>query len=292
MNGHLEAFLTDLQAHSKYSDNTCQAYAVDLRRFVDYMSGKLGRDPKIEDLSRQSVTSYLESEKKTGYKPSTLYRRRSALRKFLDYLTQLGVTEVRASENKEFLKPRERRSVSEGRKIDYLSDAELKRLIETFSREDNPRARRDQAILVLMLETGISIGNLIELDMNDFNSRNGRLQVLTAEGHQVRLNIPQATPLIREYLLLGRPELTQSNAEDALFVSQMGGRISRQGVWQMLRNRGKQAKLKQQLSARTIRHTAARRMVKEGKPLEQIQVSLGHENLFSTRSLVRRLKKT
>lgn len=292
MNAHIEAFLTDLQSHSKFSDNTCQAYALDLRRFVDFLSGKLGREPDINDFSLAFVTSYLESEKKSGYKPSTLYRRRSAIRKFFGYLSHMGLIRIDTKENKDFLKPRERRAVSEGRKIAYLSSADLKKLMKAFVQMENPRSIRDRAILFLLLETGISIGDLINLGLKDFNQRNGKLRVLKPGGKQIWLDIPDSSPYIKEYLKLSRPELTQPYAEKALFVSQMGGRISRQGVWQMLKNRGKQARLKQQLSARVMRHTAARRMVKEGRSLEHIQINLGHENLFSTRSLVRRLKRS
>lgn len=292
MNLHIEAFLTDLQLHSKYSENTCQAYALDLRRFVDFLSGKLGREPEVKDFSLSSVSSYLESEKKTGYKPSTLYRRRSAARKFLDYLSHKGLIKIEAAESKEFLKPRERRSVSEGRKIDYLSSSDQNRLFKSFMHEENPRARRDQAILVLLLETGISIGDLISLDLKDFNQQNNKLRILKSGGKQFWLDIPDSAAYIKDYLKLGRPDLTQPYSEKALFVSQMGGRISRQGVWQILKNRGKKAKLKQQLSPRIMRHTAARRMVNEGNSLEQIQLYLGHENSFSTRSLIRRLKRS
>ena len=117
-------------------------------------------------------------------------------------------------------------------------------MFEKLSVEDNPRSKRDHAIFSLLFEIGVSVGALVDLDMVDFNQRTGKLRVTKTSGQQVWLSIPQSVPLIQEYLERGRPELTQSPAESALFVSQMGGRISRQGVWQMLVNRGKKAKIK------------------------------------------------
>jgi integrase/recombinase XerD len=89
----------------------------------------------------------------------------------------------------------------------------------------------------------------------------------------------------------GRPELTQSLTEEALFVSQMGERITRQGVWQVLRSWGRQAKIRKAISPRILRHTAVKQMLLEDKPLVEIQKMLGHRNQFSTRALVRRIKK-
>ena len=71
----------------------------------------------------------------------------------------------------------------------------------------------------------------------------------------------------------------------------MGRRITRQGVWQVLRNWGGQAELRRNLSPRMIRHTAAKQMIVEDRPLDEIQRMLGHSNQLSTRSLVRRIKK-
>ena len=71
----------------------------------------------------------------------------------------------------------------------------------------------------------------------------------------------------------------------------MGERITRQGVWQVLRTWGRQAKLRKALSPRILRHTAVKQMLLENKTLGEIQRMLGHRNEFSTRALVRRIKR-
>jgi integrase/recombinase XerD len=206
-------------------------------------------------------------------------------------LSQLKISDVDLSEQKLILKPRERRSLAAGKKIVYLSKNEVSSLLNAINQTDTPRAKRDLAIINLLLETGISIGVLVDLDLSDLNLRSGKVQVKMGAGLHTSLAIPETVELMQSYLKVGRPELTQSSAETALFVSQMGGRISRQGVWQLLRNWGKQAKLKQILSPRVVRHTAACNMLASGKRIEEIQRYLGHRNLISTRSLVRRLKR-
>ncbi|MFC1936116.1 tyrosine-type recombinase/integrase [Chloroflexota bacterium] len=293
MDAQINAFLNELKLHTLYSANTQKAYAQDLSRFLNFMRDKFKRPPKSADLTITAIGDFLNSERKSGFKPSTLYRRRASIRRFAQFLVNRGVIEINLEEEKPFLKPKERRMVTgREKKIMSLADNEVQRLLSLLLEANNPRASRDLAILSLMLETGMSIGNLVLIDLSDLNLRNKLLRVSGLDEQDDWLEIPQASEPIQLYLVEGRPELTQSRSEMALFVSQMGGRISRQGVWQVLRKWGRKAKIKKGLSPRLIRHTAAKHMVEAGKSPEEIQRLLGHRNLFSTLSLVRRLKKT
>ena len=141
-----------------------------------------------------------------------------------------------------------------------------------------------------MLEFGISISTLVSLNLSDINLQRQRLRFRLSDQKEMRVSIPKSAGLIQEYLEASRPELTQKPLEKALFVSQMGKRISRQGLWQRLRSWGRRAELSQELSPRVIRHTAARQMILEGRRLGEIQRLLGHRNQLSTRFLVRRIK--
>ena len=79
------------------------------------------------------------------------------------------------------------------------------------------------------------------------------------------VTLPITTAKIRQYLKEGRPELTQSMREEALFVSQMGERITRQGVWQVLKTWGRQAKLrKAAFPTSAAVHTAVKQMLLDG----------------------------
>lgn len=291
MDATIKDFLKDLESHLEYSKNTYQAYTMDLRRFVAYLTQNLGREPQVADLSPDMISAYLEAEKKQGYKTSTLYRRRSSLRKFVQYLMTAGICTVNLNSQAPFLKPKERRQLTSTKKIAALSLSEISRLVDTLSFQNNPRAKRDLAIIMVLLETGISISELVQIDLSHLDLKTKRLHTGRDGMAPKTLMISGSAAAIMDYLVEGRPELTQSPAEKGLFVSQMGGRITRQGVWHMLRNRGKEVKLKKTLTPRLIRHTAAQQMIIDGRSVKDIQQSLGHRNQFSTRSLVRRLKR-
>jgi integrase/recombinase XerD len=99
-----------------------------------------------------------------------------------------------------------------------------------------------------------------------------------------------AARIIDIYLKIGRPELNRSIDEPALFISQVGTRMSRQSAWQVLRHWGELAELPVTLSPRLLRHTAALRMTHASRPISEIQMLLGHSNPLSTQALLHRLE--
>lgn len=290
MDTQLNAFLSELKTRRGYADNTRQAYASDLQQFVAYLTSKLGRNPQVSDITPQLARKFLDGERKSGLKPSTLHRRRVALKQFAKYLIAAGYLQGSLAENISEWQGNLWKEISK-KEVECLSEKDAARLMQTLEKVSHPRALRDVAIISLMLEIGISIGELVSINLSYLDAEAGILRVRKNDEAEVWLRIPATIPLIKEYQKEGRPDLTQSPNEEALFVSQMGGRISRQGVWQVLRNWGRQAALKKTLSPRILRHTAAKRMVTRGLPVDEIQRALGHRNKFSTQALLRRLKK-
>ena len=289
----LPAFFTNLEEVSKYSSSTLEAYKNDINRFLQYLKDSIQRKPTVPDFTRRAISDYLKNERKSGFKPSTLYRRRASIRRLGAYLKEKGLLlSDMSKEDAPFLPSSERKKVVDGGDLVSISNNEVSNLIQVISSYENPRAVRDLAIIQLLFEIGISIGDLVSLNISDFIFNQKALRIsgenLSEEIHP----IPNSSNTIQNYLNFARKDLTQDDAEHALFVSQMGGRVSRQGTWQGIRNWGKQAKLSIDLSPRIIRHTATKAMIKAGKKIEEIQFLLGHQNIFSTRTLVRRLKKS
>jgi site-specific recombinase XerD len=171
-----------------------------------------------------------------------------------------------------------------------LTEEQVASIMQAIETSPRARARRDQAILSLLLETGLSVGSLVRLDLDDLDLSQGWLNVSGENEKSNRLPLGQAAAALQGYLEEGRPELNHQPDEKALFVSQMDGRISRQGVWQILRHWGRKAVPPIDLSPRLVRNTAALRMLKAGHPTREIQARLGHANFLSTQALLRRLE--
>ena len=106
--------------------------------------------------------------------------------------------------------------------------------------------------------------------------------------HKVKA-LGQAAEAARAYLTAARPELKPGEMEDALFISQKGGRITRQAVWQRIHRVGVRADLPCKLTPRVLRNTAAYRLRQAGYPVREIRRRLGHRSLRSTQLMLERL---
>jgi integrase/recombinase XerD len=284
----INEFLSALDADNKISANTRNAYASDLSRFFDYLNTTSKQQPDQTQLTAKSFSRFLDHERKTGLKPSTLHRRRASLKKYAEFLQARGLVD----QTTVFEIANWRRDLWEEiatRQPLCLSDEQVRILLDGIRVEEKPRHLRDLVIVSLILELGLSIGTLVELNLQDVNLRSKRIRIVGEENWQ---ELGRSAQYLPEYLKESRPELTQSVNEAALFVSQMGGRITRQGVWQVVRAWGETVGLSVPLSPRILRHTAVRRMVDSGKPVGEIQRLLGHGNKHSTQALIRKLYKS
>jgi integrase/recombinase XerD len=283
-------FIDYLANNGEYSQNTFKAYESDLKRFTVYLQKKLGRDVVAADLTGRNIEAFLEHENKQGRKTSTLLRRRASLRRFALYLKEQGMIPELPEAGTDFLEGVEKDKPSSVH--ESLTEAEIERIRGAMAGNTHPRALRDLAIFTLLLETGISISKLVELNLSDLDLRARRIR-FGAEGNADEwVPINGVTDVLEQYVFEGRPDLSHPAGQKALFVSQMGGRMSRQGIWQVLRNWGNQVNISRELSPRLIRRTAAARMIGNKLTLKEIQRSLGHRNVLSTRALVRRMRNT
>ena len=289
METQVNAFLASLEAQPAYAESTRLAYASDLRVFLKYLMDTLRRPPQLPDLNPGQVARFLESERQSGRRYSTLVRRWVTLRRFAAYLSRQGLLAVDALAADSDLIDGIISSVSPIPAPQCLTPGQITRLCSVIEASPRPRARRDLAILMLLLETGLSVGALTALDLPEINLQAGKVHILLDDREDAWLSMGNATQSLERYLLEGRPELSHRTDEKALFIRQLEGRMSRQGIWQVLRHWGRMVTPPILLSPRLVRHTAALRMAQTGRTITEIQSLLGHSNPLSTRALLRRL---
>ena len=289
MEEQVRHFLVSLEEKLTYSTSTRLAYDNDLRCFMSFLASTLDRPPVPADFTQENIVAFLNAERTAGRRHSTLLRRRASLRRFAIFLGQQNpnwsadlqashlIDEAIAAPSPLVL-PR------------YLTEDQVGSLWTVMEASSRPRTRRDQAILALLLESGLTVGTLIAFDLQDVNLEQGKLRLSLGRTNKEHwISLGDAAQPIRRYMEEGRPELNYQLTEPALFISQTGGRMSRQGVWQVLSQWGSRAGLPMTLSSRLVRHTAAFRLARSGRPLQEIQMLLGHSNPLSTQALLRRL---
>ncbi len=288
MQAEIRAFLASLDAQPSYSTSTRLAYANDLARFYHYLQRTLQRSPQLSDIDPQSIASFLDSEKLNGKRSATLLRRKAALRLFMAFLSKNGypLSPLAIDGWLAGISFPSRPQAA----LPYLATEQVQNLMQTIEHEQRPIARRDSAILALLLHTGITVSKLISLDLTDVNLYTGNLHLSNAHGEPYWHPLDSAARYLDRYIKEGRPDLNPFPGETALFISQIGSRLTRQSVWQILRHWGTVTQASIPITPRLIRNTAALQLRRSGLPISRIQALLGHSNPLSTQALLHRLE--
>jgi integrase/recombinase XerD len=140
-------------------------------------------------------------------------------------------------------------------------------------------------MLELMYATGMRVTELVCLDTDSviFDASGTYVRCL-GKGMRER-TIPvheQAADALKEYLHEARPKLVRNKPEKALFVNRRGERLTRQGVWLIIKGYAKAAGLSVEITPHTLRHSFATHMLHGGAPLRNVQELLGHANIATT----------
>ena len=138
----------------------------------------------------------------------------------------------------------------------------------------------------MLYATGIRVTELIEADVEDINLRMG---FITCAGEHSKARIvPLGRPArvaLESYIYDARDKLLKSDPEEtALFVNYCGRRITRQGLWKILREYGVKAGINRNLTPNIIRNSFAVHMLQNGADLKSIQELMGHEDIAATQA--------
>ncbi|HEY58165.1 MAG TPA: tyrosine-type recombinase/integrase [Anaerolineae bacterium] len=290
MEEQIRAFIQSLADSGAYSEGTLASYRGDLRKGWQMMSRAKGQTVGLDDLSPELILSMIQAEIEAGRKRSTIQRRVASWRAFDRFLLQYGLRTT------SFMPPREAlialwQKAAEPAHAACLSSEQLQQLWTTLLQSTQRRAIRDLALIALFVEWGFPSQMVIQLRVEHVDLERRVVYVPQPVMRLEEFPLEESYEPLRRYLERGRPEFDPKPGENALFVSQLGRGLSRQGVWQLIQGWGAAAGLSINMTPRVLRNTAVLRMIRRGEPLERIQTALGHANPISTSVLLRRVER-
>jgi integrase/recombinase XerD len=275
----IDSFLDYLAVEKGFSENTVAAYRNDLHQlagFVEEEAAKRGTIPPWAAFDRQSMMSYLLDLKGRGYAATTIARKVAAIKSFFGFMVADGMMKYNPTEGVG--------STKVGKSLPKpISIAQVHRLLEQPAKLSTPEAKRDKAMLELLYATGMRVSELVSLDLPDLDTEGGYVRCF-GKGHKERL-IPiyeRAVLALKDYLSGVRPRLVRSSEEKAVFLNRRGERLTRQGLWQILKGYAKEAELGVEITPHTLRHSFATHMLSGGADLRSVQELLGHANISTT----------
>jgi integrase/recombinase XerD len=275
----IDSFLNYLVVEKGFSENTRVAYRNDLYRLADFVEKEAARSssaPSWAGFGRQGILSYLLDLKERGYVATTLARKVAAAKSFFKFIVSEGIIKDNPTQN--LASPKVGKSLPKP-----LSISQARRLLEEPARLSTPEAKRDKAMLQLLYASGMRVSELVSLNLDDIDTEGGYVRCF-GKGHKERI-IPiheQAASAVEEYIKEARPHLAHNDAEMALFLNCRGDRLTRQGLWQILKGYVKAANLEAEVTPHTLRHSFATHMLSGGADLRSVQELLGHANISTT----------
>ncbi len=282
----IEEFLSFLKTERAAAENTVSSYRGDLRQFSSFCSNQ-----SLTAVTPEILQDYQNWLKRKGFVSSTIARKFASLRSFFNYLTAEGIIKGNPAE-KVAIPQNDTRTISR-----LLTNEEIKRLLEIPAKLSTPKAIRDLAILELILGTGIRANELASLnvEMVNLDPENPYLSV-DKKGKVRKIPIPSQTAEdLQQYLKEVRPALAIYHPKaQALFLNQSrwrwGERLTRQGVWIIIRGCARAAGLEGKVTPETLRHSFAARQLALGVSLKKLQELLGHTFPYTTSLLQEKLQ--
>lgn len=240
------------------SRNTINSYINDLKQIFGFVNP--------ENLDENKISDFINEMKKL-YDTTSINRKLSTLRTFIKFLVRKDekfshlMKVIKKVKNLKDLReppsvPSEETIIS---KIEFIEEG-----TDTFS------ARRDKAILELLYGSGLRVSELINLKTEDLSLMKKGVIKVEGKGKKERF-VPissKAICAIEKYLEIRKAKT------DFLFVNKKGKKLTRQGVWFILKKYGFYPHL--------LRHSFATHLISKGADIRAVQIMLGHSNLSTT----------
>lgn len=275
MQEQVDQFLEYMAAERGTSANTIAAYRTDLDQLCAYL-----RDQNLNEW--QSVTSdhvlgFLLFLRERRYANSTIARRTAALKSFFSYLAEQRI--IAGDPSRCIDSPRVDRYPPRA-----LSQHQVDELLELPLRSSSPEGLRDKAMLELLYATGLRVSELVALNVSDVLLAQGAIRCTGRAGRERVLPLGEtALTALEEYLDSARTRLLHNGSQptDALFLNHRGKRLTRQGLWLILKGYAEEVGL-HDLTPHTLRHSFAAHLLENGAELREVQERLGHASLSTT----------
>ena len=282
----IDGYLWHLRFERNLSPASLDGYERDLRQLLATLTGPEDAAPRSwAAVRREDVLAHVGRLQEAGRAPRSVARAISALRGFFRHLVREGAL---TSDPMAHVRGGHR-----GRPLPkVLGEAEIDRLLETMLRpaEVSPRAFRDAAMVELLYASGLRVTELVSLRLQDVDCERGVVRA-TGKGRKQRL-VPMgeaAGTAIERYLDHARPELlarfggrAHGPVRDALFVTNRGSAMTRQGFWKLLKRHARAAGIETPFSPHTLRHSFATHLLAHGADLRSVQKMLGHADIGTT----------
>ncbi len=276
MDAVLDVFLRFLSQEQGYSNNTIAAYNNDLTQFITFIREQDPQADKWNKVQHTLLQDYVTALQNKTYASSTVARKVAAIKSFYHFLHTKRY--IAADPTDELESPKVIKQLPKS-----LNTKQINLLLNAPPTDGTPKSLRDKALLSVLYATGMRVTEVVTLSIQDADIEQGEIR---CNGQDDRPRIlpltPEAAQALASYLERGRPFLLKNPKEDALFLNHRGKRLTRQGLWLIIKVCAKRAGLPPNVTPHTLRHSFAAHLLSQGSELRRVQHLLGHANISTT----------
>jgi integrase/recombinase XerC len=290
----IDAFERHLRAERGRSPHTVRAYLGDLRDFLGHLDqerGSLGSrgdstggvgapaDTPLDAVRLADLRGWLGVLAGGGAARSTIARRSASLRTFFGWAARQG--HVDPDPSLRLVAPKRHRTLPPV--LAQNDAADLLDIAAVAADDNDPVHLRDRAILELLYATGVRVGELTGIDIDDVDLDSGVVRVI-GKGDKER-RVPFGRPAavaVTDWLVTGRPRLVTDGSGPALFLGRRGRRVDPRQVRTVVHDMLAHLPDAPDLGPHGLRHSAATHLLEGGADLRMVQELLGHSSLATT----------
>lgn len=271
---YLSLFMEYLQVELGLAENTRLSYQRDLRIFCKAL--KIPED-KLVQVQRIQIINYITGLKLQGRTAATIARKLAAIKAFYRFM----ITE-------NYLQSDPAEAVEAGTKGVHLpkvlTEPEIQALLEAPD-ISTAEGLRDRTMLEMLYATGMRVSELVTVKAASVNL-DMRYVIAFGKGSKERI-VPLgsvAITYLRKYLAEGRNHFLKENEKDpeTLFLGLGGQGLTRQRIWEIIKQYGRQAGITKMISPHVLRHSFATHLLDNGADLRSVQEMLGHADISTT----------
>lgn len=262
---YINDFLLYLEMDLNYSKNTIDTYS----NALNHLDSDVNKN--ILTLSSKDIERFISG---LNLESSSVANYLSAFKTFYNYYIKIGKININPIDKVDSPKLSKHLptflTVDE---VDKLLDIEIK---DAFS-------ARNKSLLELLYATGLRISELINLEFKNIDLNDCIVRIM-GKGSKERI-VPindLAIKYLKIYVKDYRFKLVKTEQNNFVYLNNHGKKMTRQGVFKMLKKRTQESGIKKDVSPHTLRHSIATHMLENGADLRIIQEFLGHESIGTT----------
>lgn len=270
----VEEYLSALKFERNLSENTLSAYRTDLSSFIRYCESKKILDP--DSITENIAAGFFKELLDAGLSATSSSRYFSSIKGFFIYLIENNF--INQDPMAVLEAPKSRRTLPS-----YLTISEIDLIFEVPDVNDK-FGLRDRTLMEVMYSCGLRVSELINLNLSDLYLDSEVIKVF-GKGSKERF-VPigsSAINWLNKYFQEARPLLIKPRETgNYVFLNSRGTKLSRMGIWKILRRYASEAGVEKEVHPHIFRHSFATHLLEGGADLRAVQEMLGHVSISTT----------